>query len=357
MTPTMDAPINVCCAFDHAMAVPALVVAASIQQSMRPGRRVIFHAIATDNQALDQSEAGRQLNSESFEFRPLLVPESKTIKMDLSDSVLTSRAACVRLSLPDILAEAERIIYLDADVVVHHPLDELFDVDMGGQLICACPDYPLIKSLRHSRAVSSWTASVALQSAPASYFNTGILLLDCKKWRRGRYSEKCQAIAERHGSLFFGDQDLLNILVQGAYRKLDPRWNAFARYHDPRWRAFAHYPATPEDPEDEAIARAIADPWITHFAGLKKPWVFQKSAPAVEKFWTVVNASPFRDQASSLCRQSQRRHALKAPLKKISEFLMTVSRGLSANASRLPPATLLSKRMWLFASKLYRLSD
>lgn len=346
----MQQPIDVACAFDRAMAIPALIVAASIRQTMSPGRHVTFHALATDKRALKKSAAGRRLNSQFFDFRTLFVPRSELIKVDLSESFMTSQASLVRLSLPHLVNDTERIIYLDSDVIVHRPLDELFDLDIGGYALAACPDYGMMIFARDADPLGVHKRSLGFKSEPASYFNSGVLLFDCLEWRARLYSEKCRATAAHSEPSFFADQDLLNIVVQSGYQKLDPRWNAFAR----------HAEITSDGPEALAVSLAVADPWITHFSGSPKPWLPQKSTPAINRFWNVAHLSPFRREAYSLWGRSRRRHAarrvVKLPVRKIAEFFLTLSRGVAITERLLSKKVIVSMGIWRFGEALYRFS-
>ena len=52
-----------------------------------------------------------------------------------------SLEAYYRLMLQDILPEeVDRILYLDIDIIVNKPLDELYDMDFEGKLLCACSE-------------------------------------------------------------------------------------------------------------------------------------------------------------------------------------------------------------------------
>ncbi len=317
-------PIHVACTFDRAMAIPALVLAWSIRQAMKPGRQIVFHAIACEDDAIP-SDAPGLLNSEFFDFRPVRAPTSALFDADLSQSIVASHATLVRVDLPEIIPEPDRILYLDCDIIVRRPLDALFDLNMDGRVMAASADYLLMELTAGSGAPQSKFAKhvASLVSDPLGYFNAGVLLIDCAKWRGGGYSAQLRSLLLSPKTKFlFADQDALNFVFQTDYKRLDPRWNAFA-YH----------PKPIKDEEVAAIAASCeTDPWITHFVGGTKPWIkHQTQTPQHDEFWRMAKSSPFYEQMTRLSDAVSLGPIpmlRRAASRKVAEFLMTASRHL-----------------------------
>jgi hypothetical protein len=81
-----------------------------------------------------------------------------------------------------------------------------------------------------------------------SYFNAGVLVMDLKSFRNtGLVDAAEEFLEQRKSETAFVDQDALNHVIDGAFVRLDPRWNVLA--------ALGH-----------------SDPWIIHYAGPSKPW-------------------------------------------------------------------------------------
>jgi len=342
-------PVHVACTFDRAMAIPALVLAWSIRQTMGSGRAVIFHAVACEDDALPK-EAQRLLSSELFDFRPSRAPASDLLRVDLSQAIVSSHASLARLDLPEIIPEADRILYLDCDTLVRRPLGTLFDLDMDGRVIAACADYLLLGLSAGNGPQSKFARHVtSLVSDPSAYFNTGVLLIDCAKWRAGGYSARLKSLLLSPPAKFlFADQDALNSLFQTAYKSLDPRWNAFA-----------YRPKSIKDEEAAAIAALCqADPWITHFAGGTKPWIKHQTRTAQhDEFWRIVKSSPFYEQMKQLSDAASLGlipRLRRAASRTVAEFLMTASRHLHPLEARVRKRPDVSRSLFNAAETMYQ---
>lgn len=273
------------------MAIPACILAWSIKQTMQPGRQIVFHAIACEDAAIPE-DAPRLLNSEFFDFRPMRAPASALFGVDLSQATVTSHATLVRIDLPDIISEPDRILYLDCDVIVRRSLDTLFDLNLDGRAIAACLDSLMRELIATGTVQSKFVKHVAaLVADPLGYFNAGVLLIDCVKWRAGDYSARLRSLLLSPDRTFlFADQDVLNCVFQTDYKRLDPRWNAFA-----------HYPSVKNRDVAAIAAFCDADPWISHFAGRAKPWLrHQVQTSHHHIFWDIAKSSPFYEEALNL---------------------------------------------------------
>jgi lipopolysaccharide biosynthesis glycosyltransferase len=269
---TMKSPIHVACTFDGAMAIPALIVASSIKQTMTPGRKIIFHAVASETGLIPPEAA--LLNSDDFELRPTQISDRRLYRSNLSKSFVRSIANLARFELPELLPDVDRLIYLDCDVMVRSALDELFDTEMCGYALGACLDeiaetfdnldytIPLNDHIRRNFQ--------RLNINVATYFNSGMLLMDCRRWRQHHYTMRLQSLLARHRMLYVG-QDPLNILLGRSYKRIDGRWNTFAH-----------------------LAKESEPPAIVHFTNIIKPWTATRiDYPYGREFWSVVENSPF----------------------------------------------------------------
>jgi lipopolysaccharide biosynthesis glycosyltransferase len=171
---------------------------------------------------------------------------------------ITSPAVYARLYLPRLLpADWHKVLYLDPDTLVLHSLRELWDVDTAEFALAAVQEYgcPYISS---EFGVRNWKE---LGIDPeASYFNSGVMLIDLMKWRQTRLGDRAIAYAKANfGVIFLYDQEALNALVQGRYQPLDPLWNVTSYWRKPERQI---------GPGVGILEKAK----IRHFTGPFKPW-------------------------------------------------------------------------------------
>jgi lipopolysaccharide biosynthesis glycosyltransferase len=171
-----------------------------------------------------------------------------------------SRAMHLRLFAARLLPErCERALYLDADVLVLGDLGPLWRTRMDGALAAAVRD----------KFVPCIGAAVGLAGLPwlaglgrAPYFNSGMLLLDLRRWREEDVTDRLLRVLAEHGDRFsYPDQDALNAVLVGRWCRVGARWNALIGRADrgAGWQRRWNPPS--------------GGPSVVHFVGRTKPWL------------------------------------------------------------------------------------
>ncbi|MCR4788558.1 MAG: glycosyltransferase family 8 protein [Lachnospiraceae bacterium] len=138
-----------------------------------------------------------------------------------------SVAMYYRLMLPDILpTDVERIIYLDVDIIINKPLNELYGLDFEGKLICACEDYETTVVV----AESMYMAKKMLDMGK-KYYNSGVLLINMAKLRQKyRFDDYMKVTFELLDNLNAPDQDVINYIHRDEIKEIDKySYNLFAK--------------------------------------------------------------------------------------------------------------------------------
>lgn len=168
-----------------------------------------------------------------------------------------SRSIYLRLILPDLLPELERIIYLDCDLCVLGDLAELYDLDFAGKRIMAVAGKCKLDHVRR------------LGGDIDRYFNSGVLVFSPALWHREKIADRFrQCFEESADKLKYPDQDILNLVFKDDVRFLHPRWNIITS-------AFRNEPAGGYSTEE--MMEAFRSPGIAHYTGDHKPWSLWKS--------------------------------------------------------------------------------
>jgi len=187
----------------------------------------------------------------------------------------------------------ERVLYLDADVLVRSDLRELWNVDLEGKSIAAAPDVGFPMGHDGTRRVS--------------YFNAGVLLMNLTKIRER--VDILKSVAKRMQDSKFQDQDALNAHFEGDWLPLSLKWNA---------QGLGTYANHPSADRLAINLSAMADPSVVHFTGpvhprmeeilnpyvqpyTAKPWGYAGAPghPYREEWWDVVAKTAWRDFRTS----------------------------------------------------------
>jgi len=152
-----------------------------------------------------------------------------------------------RLFAPQVL-QADRLLYLDVDIVIDGALGELFSLDMRGAALAATYDLAIEESLQRNGQHTFASA----RPAGARYFNSGMLLIDRKLWLERDVAGHALAFFPQRLGLGYVDQDFLNFLFPD-WLPLSPRWNCLITFLE------------------TGLQDAIR-PHVVHVTGFVKPW-------------------------------------------------------------------------------------
>ena len=138
-----------------------------------------------------------------------------------------SEAASLRLLLPELLPELDRILYLDCDIVVRQDIARLWEeTRLGDNYLAAVYEAAIEGQAERFRA---------LGCDPARYFNSGFLMMNLAQMREEKVSERLLE-ACRVPYLEFPDQDALNQVCQGRVLPLSPLYNSIRTFFIPKYK-------------------------------------------------------------------------------------------------------------------------
>jgi len=187
----------------------------------------------------------------------------------------------------------ERVLYIDADILARGDVGRLWDTDLDGKLLGACPDvgYPL--------------GYDGIDRGPC--FNSGVLLMDLTRIRGG--VQKLKDIAKSVASPKFVEQDALNLHFRGAWKPLSLEWNA---------QGLGTYADLRTTDRETINFHEMANPILVHFTGpvspslplvmnpyiqpcVSKPWGYTKARghPYAEEWWAALKETPWAEWAES----------------------------------------------------------
>ena len=177
-----------------------------------------------------------------------------------------------------LLKEYDHAIYMDADIII---LDDLGEV--WNQGLTTSVSAVLDAHIGFIGFPSMWRPWRELEVNPkAPYLNTGLMNIDLKLWREQEITEKCLELLASY-ELPCVDQDALNLVLNGNFDHLHPRYNMMPYHLMKKLRTVDLL----EDPKE--IEEAINSPAMIHFhrSFLGKPWVRGCTHPA-RKLWTSL---------------------------------------------------------------------
>ena len=213
---TEPSPITIALVSDHRYVRPLSVAMASIAAHADGHPHDLF--------VLHDGLGSRLLTKIERSVRALHVTwlDARSPTMDaLLKPDYLARSSLYRLRLEELLpSDVDRVLYLDADVLVRRPLAELWSTPLEDKMVAAVrdPAAPWVSAVRNF----PWVELGIGPSTP--YFNAGVMLMSLKLWREADVSARAIQLLERC-ELGHGDQCALNAVLSGRWRSLDPCWN------------------------------------------------------------------------------------------------------------------------------------
>jgi len=273
-------PIVVVLAADSMFTKQLAVAIASISKSVTREHQVFVLHDGYEPALIDQLSG---IASEGVSLRWLDARSSSLDDAQLPSYLPT--ATVFRLRIGDLLPdEIERVIYIDADVVVRKPLNELWETALNGCVLGAVRD-PVVPWAA-APAGLPWSEVGVAPDTP--YFNAGVLVVEMGPWRSQRISEDALQFLARHRFLY-ADQCALNTVLAGSWTATGPQWNIQAGHlagdGSLAWVTESH----------DTLAAAIDDPAIVHFnsSSMRRPWEHQCTHPYRDLWFEYLDRTPW----------------------------------------------------------------
>lgn len=238
-----------------------------------------------------------------------------------------------RLLAPELLDHVDKAIYMDSDLVVLDDLAKLYDIDIADNLLAATRDADTAGQCGgYDAAIYPYLRDEVGLEDPYDYFQAGVLVMNLEEFRKRHPAGKSIEIAaSKHWHWL--DQDVLNLLAQGTYYRLDTSWNTLMDWqHLRRSHIVAQAPAAIQAEYDAAREH----PRVVHYAGPDdRPWLYPQ-ADMAEYFWTYARRSPYHDELQRRLKASWR--TPQGLLKRLQVFAL-FKVAMPAVDAVLPPGT------------------
>ena len=180
-------------------------------------------------------------------------------------------ATAYNIIAPDYFLKTEdRMLYMDADVLVVTDLSEMYKSELITP-VSACLDAHIV----FTGSPSMWRPWREEQVEPMTpYLNTGVMLIDGVRWRQLEITSRCLQLMRKY-DMPCADQDAINLVLKGQFNVLAPRFNSMPYHYLWQWRYLDLITS------EVAIRAAIENPAILHFhrSFLGKPWNFGCTHP------------------------------------------------------------------------------
>lgn len=175
-----------------------------------------------------------------------------------------------RMFIPSMFPEYEKAIYIDSDVIIQTDIANLYNIEMGDNLLAAVRD-----EVVNGDASFIKYSKVALGIDATRYFNSGMLLMNLREMRKSNIENKFVYLLLKYNlDTIAPDQDYLNILCKDRVIYLDETWDKMPDFGKRYLPEELH---------------------IIHYNMYRKPWHYA-DVPYSECFWKYAKETPYYEE-------------------------------------------------------------
>ncbi len=169
-----------------------------------------------------------------------------------------------RLLIPELFPQYDKVLYMDCDTVVLTDIARLYTIDVGDNYIGAVAD----QAVAAVPEFREYTKN-ALGIDAEHYFNSGVIVMNLKKFREINFYEKFSKVLRSYDFTIAPDQDVLNLICKDKVYYFDAGWNRMP------------------------IGGAEGEiPKLIHYNLTMKPWHYD-GILFEEYFWDFATRTPF----------------------------------------------------------------
>lgn len=264
-------PITIVVICDNNYVILLAALIKSIEVHHKTGERLEFYVIhdsvSKKNQEKLQRSIDPAMTSLKWICRENVIPANFTLPAYKSWYPST---VLLRLFIPDILPQSStKVLYMDVDMIAQTDISRLWHTDLGDCAVGAVQDI-------NKTVCAPWAGipnhlELGIPKG-TSYFNSGLLLINVKKWRELRVAESVlKVIQENRKYANLPDQYGLNVVLFQKWLPLDPLWNTYATWDEQH-------------------------PFIIHFLTIKPIYTSYKSNPRYQQsFFNYLNMTAWKN--------------------------------------------------------------
>lgn len=246
--------INICFATDNNYIRPLCSAIVSILKNIKRETRLHIFILEQDVSDENKNKILSLKHIKDCDISFVNITDSVFDNFPAFQCNYVTKTAYFRFLIADLLKNVNNILYLDCDIIVLSGIEELFMQDITDFYIGAVED------------IAFYFDILCPIKSFDTYVNSGVLLLNLKKWRQENISQKLFEAVEKYGdSLYYHDQTAINLACKDKIKLLEFHYNV-------QVFILLQICVLLNHPLRKRLIQSIKKPQIIHYTGKKKPW-------------------------------------------------------------------------------------
>lgn len=251
--------INIVMSCDKNQFIGLIAIVNSIIQHTKEENKLFFNFLVDVNEKkiLDDLIQDK-LKIKKYFIKEIEIDENITnnIRVNQNNNI-KNNMNFARFNFHNEFKHLDKIIYLDVDMIVKAPIEELYYICMNSMYPLSAISY---KKLNNINDIFEECKKMYNLKNEYSYFNAGVFYTSLNYWRENNLKDKIIEIMKAHkkskkGLFKLGTQPILNIVFANNFQILEKKWNT---------AGLGYKKVNPE---------SINKAKILHWTGKQKPWL------------------------------------------------------------------------------------
>lgn len=241
-----------------------------------------------------ESKAGFQQIAQMYGRSIITLPMpdmEKLVGMDVVIPSYNRMATCGRLFIASLLPQdIDKVIYVDCDTMFEDSIEALWNTDILAYSV----------GMTDCAQNSSFRTQLGL-SREGIYYNSGLLLINLKRWREKQAERRfLEFIKSQGGYIPFPDEGVLNAVFDGDILLLPLRYNAITQIFAFPYKQMLYARGVKRFYSPEEVEEARKHPVMVHFTSnfylSIRPWVKGCTHPCVQRYLEYRSMTPWKDE-------------------------------------------------------------
>ena len=232
--------------------------------------KILYTNISEENKEKINKYTKENINIEFVDLNYYI----EKVKGKLYTTDYFSMTTYFRLFISNLYPQYNKAIYLDSDIVLLTDVANLYNEDIGDNLVGAVPD----DIIQQNKVFQEYVEKVVGVASYKNYFNAGMLIMNLDQLRKNKFQEKFLYLLENVKYSVVQDQDYLNRICKGRVKLLDMTWNVM--------------PNATKDVNEEDIK-------LIHYNYQYKPWHYD-NIPFSKYFWDLAKETEFYEKLQEI---------------------------------------------------------
>ena len=228
--------------------------------------QVVFHVISDDITDDDVQKLAELQSIKPCKIMPHLISKDDFAQYNDMDFGYISLGALYRFKIMEYVPEnVEKVLYLDGDMIVTEPLNELFATDLQGFYAGVVEEKGAFQAKN-------------LKLKSGRYFNSGMILFNVSALKEhDLLTEALTYYQQNKERIVQHDQDILNGMWDEKVKFLDQKFNV------------------------PSFVKKFQNPTVIHYTGfVKKPWHVYCRHPLKNEWLKYAQMSPYKKSPQQL---------------------------------------------------------